>query len=266
MLIAPGDLRPRMFSMRFSTRHLLFVAALATLVFSGLGMGGVAVTLRHLSFARQEAVARGQETAGLLIADAQAALRREAGLLARDAALVDGVAKGDWATLVRGVSPRLTDLTLEGIADLVVILDETGGVILQAPPQTQSALANPMALATAPPSLISVGDRPYIIASAQVGLPDESPTGFVLVARRLENIAPALGRPDRPALVFIEGDRSVAIGLGAPAQIDWSRATASGRLILPDGRAYLVLPASQDMVSSTREGRLLAPSGGGGAS
>ena len=137
--------------------------------------------------------ARGQETAGLLIADAQAALRREAGLLARDAALVEGVAKRDWATLVRGVSPRLTDLTLEGIADLVVILDETGSVILQAPPQTQSALANPMALATAPPSLISVGDRPYIIASAQVRLPGESPNGFVLVARRLENIAPALG-------------------------------------------------------------------------
>ena len=87
--------------MRFSTRHLLFLVALATLVLSGLGMGGVAVTLRHLSFARQEAAARGQETAGLLIADAQAALRREAGLLARDAALVEGVAKRDWATLVR---------------------------------------------------------------------------------------------------------------------------------------------------------------------
>ena len=31
--------------MRFSTRHLLFLMALATLVLSGLGMGGVAVTL-----------------------------------------------------------------------------------------------------------------------------------------------------------------------------------------------------------------------------
>src|SRR5712691_1398483 len=168
MLIAPGDLRPRTSSMRFSTRHLLFVAALATLVFSGLGMGGVAVTLRHLSFARQEAAARGQETAGLLIADAQAALRREAGLLARDAALVDGVAKGDWATLVRGVSPRLADLTLEGIADLVVILDGTGSPILQAPSQARTALPNPTALASAPPSLISVGDRPYLVASAPV--------------------------------------------------------------------------------------------------
>ena len=256
--------------MRFSTRHLVFVASLATLVLSGLGMGGVAVTLRHLSFARQEAVARGQETAGLLIADAQAALRREAGLLARDAALVDGVAKGDWATLVRGVSPRLADLTLEGIADLVVILDDTGSPILQAPPQTQTALANPIALVKAPPSLISVGDRPYIIASAQVRLPGERsdgrPIGFVLVARRLENIAPALGSPDRPALVFIEGGRSVVIGLGAPAQIDWSRATASGRLMLPDGRAYLVRPASQAMVSSPGQGRLWVLSGDVGAS
>ncbi|HWN92125.1 MAG TPA: hypothetical protein VNQ15_11960, partial [Verrucomicrobiae bacterium] len=255
--------------MRFSTRHLLFVAALATLVLSGLGLGGVAVTLRHLSFARQEAAARGQETAGLLIADAQAALRREAGLLARDAALVDGVAKGDWATLVRGVSPRLADLTLEGIADLVVILDDTGSPILQAPPQTQTALANPIALAKAPPALISVGDRPYIIASAQVRLPGERsdgrPIGFVLVARRLENIAPALGSPDRPAFVFIEGGRSVAIGLGAPAQIDWSRATASGRLMLPDGRAYLVRPASQAMVSSPGQGRLWVLSGDVGA-
>jgi GAF domain-containing protein/CheY-like chemotaxis protein len=256
--------------MRFSTRHLLLVAALATLVLSGLGLGGVAVTLRHLSFVRQEAAARGQETAGLLIADAQAALRREAGLLARDAALVEGVAKRDWATLVRGVSPRLADLTLEGIADLVVILDDTGSPILQAPPQTQTALANPMALAAAPPSLISVGDRPYIIASAQVRLqgegPDGRPVGFVLVARKLENIAPALGSPDRPALVFIEAGHSVAIGLGAPGQINWSRATASGRLMLADGRAYLVRPASQAMVSSPGQGRLWVLSGDVGAS
>src|SRR5436309_2809139 len=135
MLVTPGVARSRKPSMRFSTRHLLFLMALATLVLSGLGMGGVAVTLRHLSF-----------------------------------------------------------------------------------------------------------------------------------ARRLENIAPALGSPDRPALVFIEGDRSVAIGLGAPAQIDWSRATASGRLILPDGRAYLVRPASQAMVSSTGQGRLWVLSGDVGAS
>src|SRR5207244_6802788 len=121
-------------------------------------------------------------------------------------------AQGDWATLVRGVSPRLADLTLEGIADLVVILDDTGRPILQAPPQTQTALANPMALATGLPSLISVGDRPYIIASAQVRLLGERPNGFVLVARRPENIAPALGITDRPALVFKEGERSAAIG------------------------------------------------------
>ena len=41
--------------MSSSTRHLVFLAALAALVLSGLGMGGVAVTLRYLSFARQEA-------------------------------------------------------------------------------------------------------------------------------------------------------------------------------------------------------------------
>src|SRR5262249_4081556 len=132
--------------MRLFTRRLFIVVALATLVLSGLGMGGVAVTLRHLSFARQDSTARGQETAGLLTADAQATLRGEASLLARDAALVEGVAKGDWATLVRGVSPRLTDLTLEGIVDLVVVLDETGTPILQAPSPAQGALENPMAL------------------------------------------------------------------------------------------------------------------------
>src|SRR5262249_43080299 len=67
MLVTPGDRGPRNSSMRLSTRRLFFVVALATLVLSGLGMGGVAVTLRHLSFARQDAAARGQETAGLLI-------------------------------------------------------------------------------------------------------------------------------------------------------------------------------------------------------
>jgi GAF domain-containing protein/CheY-like chemotaxis protein len=246
--------------MRSSTRHLVFLAALAALVLSGLGMGGVAVTLRHLSLDRQEAAARGQETAGLLIADALSALRREAGLLARDPALVDGVARGDWATLVRGVSPRLADLTLEGIADLVVILDGMGSPILQAPAQVQAALPNPTALASAPPSLTSVGDRPYLVASAPVRSPGEAsdgrPMGFVLVARRLENTVPARGGPDRPALVFIDGGRATAVGLGAPVQVDWSQAAASGHVTLPDGRAYLVRPGSQGLVSALGQGHL----------
>jgi GAF domain-containing protein/CheY-like chemotaxis protein len=85
---------------------------------------------------------------------------------------------------------------------------------------------------------------------------DGLPLGFVLVARRLENTAPARGGPDRPALVFIDGGRATAVGLGAPVQVDWSQVAASGRVTLPDGRAYLVRPGSQGLVSALGQGRL----------
>src|SRR5512132_1904433 len=98
MLDWPGCGVARAFLMRSSTRDLLFGVALGALAPPALGTGGVTLTLRHLALAREQAATRAQESAASLVADTQAALRREARLLARDPALVEGVSKGDWAT------------------------------------------------------------------------------------------------------------------------------------------------------------------------
>jgi GAF domain-containing protein/CheY-like chemotaxis protein len=248
MLFWPGVSGSRSF-MRSSTRNLLFGAVLAAVVASAVGLGGVAVTLRHLALSREEAAARAQEALALAVSDTQTALRREARLLAREPALVDGVVAGDWATVARGVSPRLTDLTLERIADLVLVLDASGAPILQAPPHPSgSPRPDPVALSATPPSLTSLGDHSYVVGSAPVMRrteADESrPLGFVVLARKLENTA--LGSV---GLVLLEGDRVHAVGLAAPTAAEWSKTAAAGRLVLPGGRSALVRPATQVAVS-----------------
>src|SRR3990167_2549946 len=146
--------------MRSSTRDLLFGVALGALALSALGAGGVAVALRHLSLAREQAV-RAQESAAALVADTQAALHREARLLARDPALADGVAKGDWATLARGVSPRLAAITLERMADFVSVLDAAGSALLQVPALPPTAIPDPAAISVSPPGLTVLNGHPY---------------------------------------------------------------------------------------------------------
>src|SRR3990167_8592175 len=161
--------------MRSSTRDLLFGVALGALALSALGAGGVAVALRHLSLAREQAV-RAQESAAALLADTQAALHREARLLARDPALVDGVAKGDWAILARGVAarppapppPRLAAITLERVADFVSVLDAAGSALLQVPALPPRAIPDPAAISASPPGLTVLNGHPYVVAAIPV--------------------------------------------------------------------------------------------------
>ena len=55
-----------------------------------------------------------------LLGETQQALLREARFLASDPAVVEGVVKGDWATLARGASPRILSVTSDRIGDLLV--------------------------------------------------------------------------------------------------------------------------------------------------
>src|SRR6266536_6065578 len=204
--------------MRSSTRDLLFGVALAALALSALGAGGVTLALRHLALAREQAAASAQESAAALVADTQAALLREARLLARDPALVDGVAKGDWAILARGVSPRLAAITLERVADFVSVLDAVGAPLLQVPALPPMPISNPAAISALPPGLTVLNGHPYVIVSAPVMRPvagqgagdsaESGPVGFVIIARRLENVAPlAAGASGRPGILFVDNGR-----------------------------------------------------------
>ncbi len=68
------------------------------------GLGFIAAH-RQLERTRDAAVARTVDAVNALVADYQESLRRETILLARDPAVVEGTAKGDWAILARGASP-----------------------------------------------------------------------------------------------------------------------------------------------------------------
>src|SRR6266571_1647139 len=221
--------------MRSSTRDLLFGVALGALALSALGVGGVALALRHISVAREQAAASAQESAAALVAETQAALLREARLLARDPALVDGVAKGDWATLARGVSPRLAAITLERVADLVSVQDATGGTLLQVPAVPPTPISDPAALSASPAGLTVLNGHPYVVAAIPVGGPasgdstESPPTGYVILARRLENVAPlTAGASARPGFVFLDDGRALVASPKPPQTADWTKAMAAG--------------------------------------
>jgi GAF domain-containing protein len=242
--------------MRSSTRDLLFGVALGALALSALGAGGVAVALRHLSLAREQAAARAQESAATLVADTQAALHREARLLARDPALVDGVAKGDWATLARGVSPRLAAVTLERVADFVSVLDVAGSALLQVPALPPTPIPDPAAISASPPGLTVLNGHPYVVAAVPVVGPaagsagEARPAGFVVIARRLENVAPlTAGASGRPGMLFLVNGRPLVSSLQRPPTADWIGATVAGKVSLDGGRDFLVRPAGQIAVS-----------------
>ncbi|MBI3636982.1 MAG: hypothetical protein HY216_12360, partial [Candidatus Rokubacteria bacterium] len=106
---------------------------LVALLLLGLWCAGGVLLFRGLA---REVVARDRETAPAaraVLAEAGETLRREAAILARDPAVVEGAVKGDWATLARGASPRLTALTIDRVADILLIVDATGAPLVQVP-------------------------------------------------------------------------------------------------------------------------------------
>ena len=68
-----------------------------------------------------------------VLGEAQHALLREARLLAGDPAVIEGVVKGDWATLARGASPRILSVTGDRVGDLLLITDASGALLVQVP-------------------------------------------------------------------------------------------------------------------------------------
>ena len=108
-----------------------FVPVLLALV-AVWGTGGLALSRRA---AERYDAAVGDTLAALstLVNATQNELRREAGILAKDPAIVEGALKSDWATLARGASPRMLALTLERIADLLLVVDASGAPLVQVP-------------------------------------------------------------------------------------------------------------------------------------
>ena len=98
---------------------------------AGLWGLGAATLSRQLEERRATLVAEAVAAARGVVEEAQEALLREARILAQDAAVVEGAVKGEWATLARGASPRMIALTVERLADVLLVLDARGGTLVQ---------------------------------------------------------------------------------------------------------------------------------------
>ena len=153
----------------------------------------------------------------------QAGLLREASLLAQDPAVVEGAQKGDWATLARGAA-RLRALTLERVADLVVIQDVGGTALLQVPPSPRVELPAFAAPAKARLTVTSLDGNAYLLAIAAIG--GEPGGGVVVVGRRAERLDTSLG--DGAGLVVVTGDTVRFSTLPATPAGDWVAAAAAG--------------------------------------
>src|SRR5262249_7692866 len=218
-----------------------------------------------LDIIRDATVARTQESVAAVLTDVQSALRREAKLLAKDPALVEGVARGDWAVVARGASPRLASLTLERMADLVAGLDGSRTAILQVPASPPLLLADPASLVSSSSTVTLLGGQPYVAAAAPVtGETDPAAgrSGLVLVARRLDGALSLLpGVADRPGIVFVERGKPVFSSLPLP-EGGWAKAAASGSLARDRGPALLVQPARQVRVAGPGQLWRLLPDAG----
>lgn len=219
---------------RFIRGFLVPFAVLAVPLGILAGLGFVAAH-RQLTRAREAAVVRSVDAVTALVADYQDSLRREAVLLARDPAVVEGTARGDWAILARGASPRVLAITRDGLADFITIRDGRGVPLVQIP------AGPPPSLPGIPPSTEPVltlrvaGGQPYFLAFAPVQAAGEregrGAPGTVIAGRRLEGLGERLERlPARPAVVFVSGDRALAASRRDLPDGGWARAVASGAI------------------------------------
>src|SRR5262249_39173205 len=205
-------------------RLLLLVVAVVGV--AGVWAGGAVLLLPQID-ARHDApidvvVQRGANA----VDEQQNALLREATLLAQDPAVIDGAHKGDWATLARGAA-RLRALTLERVADVVVVQDIGGGTLLQVPPAPRLTLP-----AFAPPAKVratfaAVDGRTYLLAVAAVG--GEPGGGVVIVGRHVDRLDPQLGGT---GLVVVNGDTLRYSTLPDTPKDGWTDATAAGERVL----------------------------------
>jgi GAF domain-containing protein/CheY-like chemotaxis protein len=196
------------------------------------GLGFIAAH-RQLDRTRDAAVAQTVDAVTALVADYQESLRRETILLARDPAVVEGTAKGDWAILARGASPRVLAVTRDGLADFITIRDARGTPLVQVPASPPPSLPGTPAGAEPVLTLRLAGGQPYFLVTAPVQSPAgrEPPggPGMVVAGRRLEALSLVLDRlPARPAVVFIAGDRVLAASRSDLPTSGWSRAATVG--------------------------------------
>ncbi|HTI56008.1 MAG TPA: hypothetical protein VMC04_17355, partial [Verrucomicrobiae bacterium] len=238
---------------RFTRHFVVPLAVLAVPLGILAGLGFVSAE-RQLARSREDAIGRTVDAVTALVADYQQALERETLLLARDPAVVEGTAKGDWAILARGASPRVLAVTQDGLADFIAIRDGAGAPLVQVPAGPSPSLPGMPASREPITALRLAGGRPYFLVVAPInGATERAPfgaTGTVVAGRRLDGLATSLDRlPARPAVLFLAGDRALAASRPDLPTAGWTPAVGSGVLTVA-GEPWALRPLATPIASS----------------
>lgn len=227
--------------MRWSTRVLLSSLAAVLIPLIVLTAVGVPSIADRLSQSTESALRGSVRVVSALVASDLEDVRREARLLAQDPAIVQGVVKNDWGTLARAASPRMLSLTLDRVADLVVVVDERGAPLVRVPASADvSAVSRGFGSAEAVAAVRVVSGVPMLLGVAPV-VNDGRTLGAVVVGRKLEGIARRIGANSIPMeLAFVAGGEPVFTTFsGGATGVRWAEATGVGRAEV-NGASYLL--------------------------
>ena len=171
--------------------------------------------------------------------EAESVVRREAGVLAHDAAVVDSVARHDAAALARG-AVRIRTLTLDGEADCVLIVDDNGVALAQLPANLSLPRSDTVPPPTPNVALRVLDGHSYLLARSAIQSAD-GPVGVVVVGLRLDRLATEAGTP---TVALVATDRLLGPALSGAPDAGWSSITQAGHLVVGSER-WLVRPAGR---------------------
>jgi len=222
-----------------------FSPRLLTVLFGLLMLWAVAgiVVVGHVVARYDTAITASLASVHELVAQALEDVRREAWLLAHDPAVSDGMARNDWATLVRGTLPKALALQQERVADLLLITDPSGVPLMQMPPATQTIAPAVVRPADAALPLAVVDERPYV--------PGIAPTraATVVVGRSFDALEGAIASlPSRPALVAIANDRALGVPPPDAPASGWNDVLRTGQVAI-GGETWLARPLGEGAAS-----------------
>ena len=263
--------------MRWSTRVLFSLLAAVLVPLIVLALVSLPSLSSQLSQSAEADLQKWSRTIAVFVATALEDLQREARLLARDPAIIHGVVKGDWGILARGASPRMLSLTLERVADLVLIVDGRGAPLVQVPAASVPAGTRLPIGSPAPVGTVRlISGTPMLLGAVPI-VQDGGSLGTVLVGRKFDGLARQLdANPPRIELLVLAEAGPVYTTLAEETSgVRWADATRLGRVELgsasyfvravgrwPDVALWLLAPdtelrATQGLVSTWFAGFLL---------
>jgi GAF domain-containing protein/ActR/RegA family two-component response regulator len=173
---------------------------------------------------------------------ARRGLVREARLLAQEPSLVEGAARGDWSALARAASSRLVALTVEHVADLLLVTDAAGTVLAQMPSSPRVELPE-LAPPSSPTTAIRIlSGRAWLLGLAPIHAAAGAAVGVTVVGQRVDRLEQGLAASGaRPTIVALAAGRAVGTSRPDVPATGWTKATNEGTVVF-GGEPWTVRP------------------------